>query len=61
MSAVIVDLGNARKVMELAMRCGIDRKHAVQQYVIVGREYQSSLAERDRRNGMEQKENGGVA
>lgn len=60
MSAVIVDLGNARKVIELAMRCGIDRKHAVQQYVIVGREYQSALAERDRRNGMERKENGDV-
>lgn len=61
MSAVIVDLGNARKVMQLATSCGIDRKHAVQQYVIVGREYQSALAERDRRNGMERKENGDVA
>lgn len=61
MSAVIVDFGNARKVVELAMRCGIDRKHAVQQYVIVGREYQSALAERDRRNGMERKEKGDVA
>lgn len=61
MSAVIVDLGNARKVMELAMRCGIDRKHAVQQYVIVGREYQSALAERDRRNGMDRNTGGDAA
>lgn len=60
MSAVIVDLGNARRVMKLATDCGIDRKHAIEQYLIVGREYQSALAERARRAGME-RDNGGDA
>ena len=61
MSAVIVDFGNARKVVELAMRCGIDRKHAVQQYVIVGRAYQAALAERARRSGMDRNSGGDAA
>lgn len=61
MSAVIVDLGNARKVMQLATSCGIDRKHAVQQYVIVGRAYQAALAERARRSGMDRNSGGDAA
>lgn len=56
MSAVIVDLGNARKVMQLAETCGIDRKHAIRQYQIVGREYHTALAERVRRDGIARKE-----
>lgn len=60
MNAVIVDFGGTKRVVQLAEMCGINRKHAIEQYLIVGREYQSALAERARRAGME-RNNGGDA
>ena len=56
MSAVIADFGGTQRVVQLAEACGIDRKHAIRQYQIVGREYHTALAERVRRVGMTRKE-----
>lgn len=56
MSAVIVDFGGTKRIVQLAETCGIDRKHAIRQYQIVGREYQTALAERARRAAIAHKE-----
>lgn len=56
MTAVIVDFGGTKRVVQLAETCGIDRKHAIRQYQIVGREYHTALAERVRRDGIARKE-----